>query len=424
MRVNVKKENGYSIHTIKLDKYKTTTMNIIFRKELKKEDISSYVILSRLMTESSKKYPSKKSINIELERLYNSFIIANVSIEGNSLCFEITYDFINPKYCEEGYLEQAMKFPFELLYNPNIVNGKFEEKSYNNAINFFKTMLEEEKEYAAGYSMKRSLECMDSSSPTSYSSIGYLEDLEWITPKTLVNSYKRLFKDFNVDIYVVGNIDMDLVTNYIEKYIKLDNKVKPVDNLYIVNKLKKQYEDIVEYGEYEQASLVMLYNMQPLTKRERDVVLPVFNSILGGNNLTSKLYMNVREKNSLCYNIGSYFIKFSSLLIVRAGIDSKNKDKTVKLVNKCIKEMVNGEFSDEEVLSAKKARINQVRMQEDSTWSILAIQVAADIDNIATGNKMINEIRTVTKKEIIDLAKKIKINTIYLLCKEEDDGRN
>jgi len=424
MRVNVKKENGYNIHTIKLDKYKTTTMNIIFRKELKKEDISSYVILSRLMTESSKKYPSKKSINIELERLYNSFIIANVSIEGNSLCFEITYDFINPKYCEEGYLEQAMKFPFELLYNPNIVNGKFEEKSYNNAINFFKTMLEEEKEYAAGYSMKRSLECMDSSSPTSYSSIGYLEDLEWITSKTLVNSYKRLFKDFNVDIYVVGNIDMDLVTNYIEKYIKLDNKVKPVDNLYIVNKLKKQYEDIVEYGEYEQASLVMLYNMQPLTKRERDVVLPVFNSILGGNNLTSKLYMNVREKNSLCYNIGSYFIKFSSLLIVRAGIDSKNKDKTVKLVNKCIKEMVNGEFSDEEVLSAKKARINQVRMQEDSTWSILAIQVAADIDNIATGNKMINEIRTVTKKEIIDLAKKIKLNTIYLLCKEEDDGRN
>jgi len=424
MRVNVKKENGYNIHTIKLDKYKTTTMNIIFRKELKKEDISSYVILSRLMTESSKKYPSKKSINIELERLYNSFIIANVSIEGNSLCFEITYDFINPKYCEEGYLEQAMKFPFELLYNPNIVNGKFEEKSYNNAINFFKTMLEEEKEYAAGYSMKRSLECMDSSSPTSYSSVGYLEDLEWITSKTLVNSYKRLFKDFNVDIYVVGNIDMDLVTNYIEKYIKLDNKVKPVDNLYIVNKLKKQYEDIVEYGEYEQASLVMLYNMQPLTKRERDVVLPVFNSILGGNNLTSKLYMNVREKNSLCYNIGSYFIKFSSLLIVRAGIDSKNKDKTVKLVNKCIKEMVNGEFSDEEVLSAKKARINQVRMQEDSTWSILAIQVAADIDNIATGNKMINEIRTVTKKEIIDLAKKIKLNTIYLLCKEEDDGRN
>ncbi len=424
MRVNVKKEKGYNIHTIKIDKYKTTTMNIIFRKELKKEEISSYVILARLMTESSKKFPSKRHINIELERLYNSFIIANVSIEGNSLCFEIAYDFINPKYCEEGYLDKVMEFPFELLYNPNIVNGKFEEKSYNNAINFFKTMLEEEKEYAAGYSMKRSLECMDSSSPTSYYSMGYLEDLDWITPKTLVNSYKKLFTDFSVDFYIAGNIDMDLVTSYIKKYVKLDNNVKPVDNLYITNKIKKQHEEFVEYGEYEQASLVMLYNMQPLTKRERDVVLPVFNSILGGNNLTSKLYMNVREKNSLCYNIGSYFIKFSSLLIVRAGINSENKDKTVKLVNKCIKEMVDGNFSDEEILSAKKTRINQIRMQEDSTWSIIAIQVAADIDNVLTGNKMINEIRTVTKKEIVDLAKKIKLNTIYMLCKEEDDGRN
>jgi len=317
-----------------------------------------------------------------------------------------------------------MEFPFELLYNPNIVNGKFEEKAYNNAINYFKTLLEEEKEYAAGYSMKRSLECMDSNSPTSYYSMGYLEDLEWITPKTLVNSYKKLFTDFNVDIYVVGNIDMSLISSYIKKYVKLDNNVKQVDNLYITNKIRKNHQEIIEYGEYEQASLVMLYNMSSLTKRDRDIVLPIFNTILGGNNLTSKLYMNVREKNSLCYNIGSYFIKFSSILIIRAGINSDNKDKVVKLVNKCIKEMVNGDFSEEEVLSAKKTKINQVRMQEDSTWSIIGIQVAHDIDNVLTGNKMINEIRTVSKKEIVELAKKIKLNTIYMLCKEDTNGRD
>ena len=74
--------------------------------------------------------------------------------------------------------------------------------------------------------------------------------------------------------------------------------------------------------------------MLDLTKRERDVVLPIFNSIFGGNNLTSKLYTNVREKNSLCYVINSYFIKFGSLMIVRAGIDSSNKDKSVELINK------------------------------------------------------------------------------------------
>ena len=168
----------------------------------------------------------------------------------------------------------------------------------------------------------------------------------------------------------------------------------------------------------------MVYNMVDFTKRERDIVLPIFNSIFGGNELTSKLYLNVREKNSLCYNIVSYFMKFGGVFIVRAGIDEKNKDKCVKLVNKCLSEMVNGKFSDEDILCAKKTRINQVKQREDSTYSLINIQLANDLDNVLSGNKLINEYKTVTKKEIVNLAKKIKINLIYMLCKEGSDGTN
>ena len=397
MRCKVYDENGYKVHAIKIDKYKTTTMSVIFRKELKKEDLSFYALLSRLLSYSSKKYPTKRDMSVEIERLYNALLYFSSVIEGNSLNFELTYDFLNPRYCEEGYLEEVLAFPFELINNPNIVDGKFDLESYNICLNQFKTMIEEEKEYAGSYAMRRCLENMDINSPSSYSAFGYLEDLDRINPESLVEAYKKLFTDFKVDIYIAGNVDMDLAVSYIRKYFNLKDKKINIGSLYIENKTRKEVKEVVEYGDYEQASILMVYNLLGLTKRERDIVLPIFNSIFGGNELTSKLYTTVREKNSLCYSIGSYYNKFGELLIVRAGINAVNKDKFKELVNKCLKEMVNGKFTDNDILCAKKTRINQVKMREDSTWALINIQIGIDIDNLLTGNKLINEYKTVTK---------------------------
>ena len=418
MRCKVYDCDGYKIHAIKTDKYRTSTINVCFRKELKKEDISSYTILARLLTHSCKKYSSRREMSIELERLYSSVIYASSNIEGNTLNFDVTYDFLNPKYCEKGYLDEVIEFLFEVINHPNARDGKFLEDPYNICINLFKSMIEEEKEYVNSYSLRRSLECMDSKSPISYSSLGYLEDLDKIDPSTLYKSYKKLFTDFKIDIYVSGNIDMDLVIDYIKKYFIIKNSMNSYGNIYASVSTRKEVNEVVEYGDYEQASFIMLYNMIDLTKREKEVVLPIFNSIFGSNELTSKLYSNVREKNSLCYNISSYFMKLNGVLVVKAGIDQKNKEKCIKLVDKCLKEMVNGKFSDEDVLCAKKTRINQVKMREDSTWALINIQIGIDLTNEISGNRLINEFKTVTKKEVVNLAKKIKLNTIYMLCKE------
>jgi predicted Zn-dependent peptidase len=111
-------------------------------------------------------------------------------------------------------------------------------------------------------------------------------------------------------------------------------------------------------------------------------------------------------------------------MIVRAGIDSINKDKSVKLIDECLQEMIDGKFSEEDILSAKKARIHQVRMREDSTWSIINIQIASDLDDLLMGNKLIKEYKSVTKKEIVKLAKKLKVNTEYMLCKGDGNERD
>ena len=86
--------------------------------------------------------------------------------------------------------------------------------------------------------------------------------------------------------------------------------------------------------------------------------------------------------------------------------------------------MINGDFSEEDILCAKKIRINLAKMRDDSTWSIINNQIAIDIDNALNTNKLIEEYKTVTKREIVALSKKIKSNLIYMLCKEVEDGTN
>ena len=122
--------------------------------------------------------------------------------------------------------------------------------------------------------------------------------------------------------------------------------------LYVNNSLRKKYIDVEETGKYEQDSFIMIYNLDELSERERNFVIHIYNILLGGGGLTSKLYRYLREENSLCYNVSSMIQKYDGLLMIYSGIDGKDKDLCIELVNKAMKEMSSGDFSDLELDNA------------------------------------------------------------------------
>ena len=141
----------------------------------------------------------------------------------------------------------------------------------------------------------------------------------------------------------------------------------------------------------------------------------MFNLIFGTGGLTSKLYRYLREENSLCYSVSSMFQLFDNLLIIYAGIEKKDKSKCVKLVKKALKEMVNGEFSDEELENAKKNCISSLKMSIDTPSGNINSYLFHELLDFPLFDERIKDIKSVTKEEIIKVAKKIKLNTIYLL---------
>ena len=410
---------SYRIHTIKTDKFKNCSMEIMFRNKLEKSEITQNNMLVDMLVHSSNKYPKRRDVSIELENLYSASFRGFTTRLGSSVMLSFCLDFLNPKYCEKGYLDDVLSLPFEMLLNPNIKNNEFDNRSFNIIKNRIKSDIESIKENATKYAFRRSLINMDENSPSSYYMVGYIDDLEAITPSNLVDAYNNLLNNYTCDIFVIGNLDMDEVVTTIKN--KFNNRTIKTDKieLYVDNSLRKKYIDIEETGKYEQDSFIMIYNLDDLSERERNFVIHIYNIILGSGGLTSKLYRYLREENSLCYNVSSMIQKYDGLLMIYSGIDAKDKDLCIDLVNKAMKEMSSGDFSDLELENAIKTVISSLKMGEDTQGGIVNNYLFNYLDNLPLYEERVKEFKTVTKEEVINVAKRIKLNTIYLLKGED-----
>lgn len=412
--------NSYRIHTIKTDKFKNCSIEIMFRDKLSKDNITSNNFVVDMLMHSSKKYPKRRDVSIALENLYSASLRGVCTRLGNSFLISFVMDFLNPKYCEKGYLEDVIAMPFEMLQNPNITNNEFDIRSFNIIKNRLKADIESLKEKASRYAFRRSLINMDSSSPTSYSMLGSLEDLENITTSNLVNKYNEMMNNYVCDIYVIGNLDMDRVVELIKKNFTIRTIKEQNIELFVDNKPKKKVTDVSESGKYEQDTFIMIYNLLDLDKRERDIVIHLYNVILGSGGLTSKLYQYIREENSLCYSVNSNYQKYDQLLMIYAGIDKKDKDLCIELVNKAMNEMMNGDFSEDEFENAKRTIVSSIKMSEDTMGGIVNNYLFNELDNLPLYDERIKAFNSVTREEIIKVANKVKLNTIYLLTGEDE----
>ena len=408
--------NSFTVHTIKTDKFKTSHIEIAFRKKIVKEELCSYTFLMDMLSESSKNYPKRQDLIVWFEELYRSGAYAVSTKIGNVLNNTIIVDFINPDFIEESdYLENVIKIPFELLLNPNVVNEEFDLKQFNIIKERLKREINSIKDNPFKLAVRNAFKAMDSESPTSYSILGSTSELDSITPSSLYKTYKSLFKECVCDIFVIGNLDMDEIVSLIKKYFKHRYINNEVLSLEVDNKVAKKEIVQKEKSNNIQANMVMIYNVRDLSEEERHVTFQVFNYIFGNGGLTSKLYREIREENSLCYNISSLYMKYDKLLVVHSSLDNKNVHKAVDLVKKCVKEMISGKFSDEELEDAKMNMMMSLDLVNDNNVAILNNYVFECWDNLPTIEKRKEMLKNVKKEDIIKMAKKLKLNTIYVL---------
>lgn len=406
-------KTSYTIHLIKTNKFKTIDIRVCFRDEIRKEDITLRNMLSSLMTYSTDTYPTKRELVLKSEDLYAATVYTKSYRAGRFSLVNFYLSMLNEKYTEKGMYEESIKFLSDVIFNPNFNK----EKEFNDAYKFLyesaNRSLKGLKENGGNYSTIRMLEEMDDN-PYSYRDSGYLEDLDKINLDSLKEYYNRLITSSLVDIIVIGDINKE-IEELIEKYFDFKTfkrpKVKPIITH---DKFRQRVKTIKEENSSSQSKLSIGCKIGKLTDFERNFVLTIYNSILGGSS-ESKFFQIIREKNSLAYYVYSSLNKLDSLMLIRAGISKENFDKTVSLIKKLMKEMEEGKFTLDDIKVAQENYISSLNEIEDNSDGIVEAYLANELLGLGNLETRKKEIMKVTKEDVIKVAKKIKLDTIFLL---------
>ena len=237
------------------------------------------------------------------------------------------------------------------------------------------------------------------------------------TKKTYEN-YKKILEKGKFFVFVIGDLNINQVKDLITS--NLDNKVKNnVINYTKIFDIEKSNDVLYkeEKNNFNQSIIYFIYKLIGLNERERFVVLPLFNEILGGG--SSKLFENVREKNSLAYYAYSNYISNQNILYMYAGINKDNYNKTVKVMQKQIEDIRNGLITDKELDGAKSELISSIDMLEEKESSILDYLKVKVMYDRYDYEILKEKYLSVSKEEVMKLVDKLNLDVLFFLKGEK-----
>ena len=414
---------SYQLHIIKTKKFKTITVEVNFRREVRKEEITIRNLLKTVMLSTSQNYKTERELIKETENLYDLKLISANTRIGNYSNLSFKIRFLNEKYTEKNMNEYSIFFLLDILFRPNVIDGCLNEDELKKAKNKLVKNIKNLSDNKLKYTLVKLLETTKDKS-YSYNSYGYLEDIEKVNTKNLYDYYTSILKDDYIDIFVVGDVDSAQIKKIFKEQFKANTFKKDKKNI-LVEELtsRKRIKKIIEVDDANQSQLTLLCSLNKLTDFERKYVLLVYNEMLGGSS-NSLLFDTVREKNSYAYYVNSNAKAYDNILMVYSGIESGNSDKVLKLIKKTYQDIEKGRFDNKTLESSKETIIASIKASTDSPAGIINTYYARILVNSADFEERISNIKKVTKEDIINISKKITLNTMYLLEGSSKGGDN
>lgn len=405
---------AYNLHLIKTKKFKTITIDVNFRREISKEEITSRALLKEVLLNSTKRYPTERQLIIQSENLYDLKLISSSARLGNYTNLSFKTRFLNETYSEPGFTKKSIEFLMDILFNPNIEDNCFNKEVVDICKNKLTKTIKSLKDNKIKYTISKLLETTKDM-PYSYNAYGTLEDLDKINEKKLYKYYKTVLNDDLIEIFVVGDFDEILVKDLFKKHFNTRTFHKPKSN--IISKelnIPKKVEEYIENDSTNQSQLTMLCSLKNLTDFERKYVARIYNEILGGNS-NSLLFDTVREKNSFAYYINSDIKIYDNILLIYSGIEPNNSPNVIKLIKKTLIDIEKGKLDTKKLEDAKQTLISGIKASLDNPTGIINTYYAKILVNTEDIDTRIDNINKITLEDITKLASKVNLHTIYLL---------
>lgn len=408
--------NKINLTLIPEKKFKTNVVSIYIQRVLDKEESTKNALLPYIVTSGCEKYKTMRQISNELENLYGSSIMGGISKRGERQVIAFKIVSTDERYLDEKIFGRVITFFNKIINHPLVVDGGF-KKEY---VDIEKANLRERIlsiiNDKGSYAVEKAFENMCKNERYSISEYGYEEDLENITPQELFKHYEYILRTSPIDIVVEGDFNENEVIDIISKnfVFRREEIIEIPREEYIKNISKVKI--IEEKMDVTQGKLVMGYRSNIDYKNEKDYYALVVGSNILGGGPSSKLFLNIREKESLCYYIYSSVEKYKGILFIGAGIEFENYDKTVELVTKQLESIKLWKISNEELGNSKIALTNAMKALGDNIGAMSDFYFAQNISKTnSTVEEIINWINDVSIEDIVNAFSNIQLDTIYFL---------
>ena len=414
-----------NINFLKSDQFNTIEIMISLTCERDFEKEFYLRFLLSILNSGTEKYKTKSELIKKTYDLYNASVFLSYKTYYKAQIVSLCIQTINPKFVhDENLLKDCITLGYDILYKPMLNKEKngFDEKLFLECKKKLVANIKNIYNYKNTYANIKLLEHTRKEGELPFRESLDFKKVEEIKNSDLYDFYLKLINNCKVNIFASGDIDKDDVISALSSF---DFKSKDVSMIETFSKKDFKIEKVKEVKEEQdisQTKLFMSFRTSICDNDAKNAALRVFNAMFGGM-FTSTLSYNIREKQSLVYDISSSLLSTRKVMIVSSGND---KAKTKHIISEVLKELDNykkGTIDDKESLldRAKEALINKIKEENDDAMSRLNRMERVSMMPYLEPLTFIEKINAVKIEDVIDVSKTFLLDTIYILGGKENE---
>jgi len=408
---------GVWLNMVHTDKFKTGCFSINFLRPLARESAAPNALIPAVLLRGCRTAPDIRQISERLDTLYGASVGTLIRKKGEVQTVGLYADFLEDRYTDgDAVFSPMMEFVRELVFAPCKENGGFVGSFLDgercNLINTIDGRINDKRSYA----VTRLLQNMFAGEAYAVPRLGEKDTLESLTGERLFTHWQDILSGSQVELFYLGQQPAEQVCAVMEHLVcdlPRASDLTPVTTNTAASVDKVRY--VEESMDVLQGKLTMGLRTDITVGNPRYPAMVMLNTVFGAG-MTSKLFLQIREEQSLCYYANSSLDKFKGVMVVGSGIDFDKyeiaRDGILHQLDLCKQ----GEITDQELESARSYLISAFRTSIDSPGRLDDYAIGQAIAGLEGGmEQMIDQIGRVTKDQVIEAANSLQLDTVYFL---------
>ena len=418
---------GVWLTALRSDKFKTGCLSINLLTQLKRETAAFNAVLPFVLRRGTRFHPDMQTIAAELDSLYGTGVEPIVRKIGEIQCIGFYASFPDRKYLPAGseVFEKTANLSCEMLLAPNTRGGLFlpayVESEKEKLLELIRSRVNEKRSYAHF----RLLEQMCCYEDYAVSRFGTEDTAESIYYQKLTKYYHSLISASPVEIFYCGSMEASKVANILSD--ALSGMTRGEINYAIgtdirMNAVEDEVRAFVDEMSVTQGKLVMGFRLGECMEEPDLAAIYVFNAVYGSG-VTSKLFMNVREKLSLCYYASSLVDTHKGIMLVSSGVDFDKVEEAKSEILAQLEAVKSGDISDEELEAARRSVASDLCACLDSQGELEGFYLANTIDGLEfSPDELAALVCDVSREDVIKIASSVVLDAEYFLRGGSEDN--